>query len=480
MDDKKIAILISFFVGFSSLAIEILWIRVFSFALFGLPISFALVLTLYLLGIAFGARYGTLFVNRNIKKTIGWILLLSSFVDFSLLYIADIVLAKTYAFGMLILLFITFLTAYIKSMVFPLVHHMGSDGDKEEGMSVSIVYFANVMGSTLGPIVVTFVLLEFLETVDVFKLIAISSAVVSLFLLGGRYKYAVVGASVFVNMILSMNTLSFLSNVSLWRQKTPSSMFDSYVENRDGYITTIGDRVYGHGIYDGEFNIDIADDVNGITRIYNVFRFYDSPKSVLMIGLSSGSWANAVLKNSAVKELDIVEINAGYTKLIHNKNKNVEVLQDERVDLFFTDGRKYINDTDKKYDMIIMNTTYHYRKNASFLLSKEFLELAKGHLKNKRGLLFYNTTSSKEVINTSTQIFKYTFLHKNFAMLSDNDLLTMEKEKQVANLRNFSNLSQNDVARLAEESVRRISYSPDIEVVTDINPVNEYRKGYFK
>lgn len=472
--------MISFFVGFSSLAIEILWIRIYSFSLFGLPISFALVLTLYLLGIAFGARHGTLFVNGNIKNTIGWILLFSSFVDFSLLYIADIILTKTYAVGMLVLLIITFLTAYIKSMVFPLVHHMGSDGDKEEGMSVSIVYFANVMGSTLGPIIVTFVLLEFLETVDVFKLIAISSAVVSLFLLDGRYKYAVVGASVFVNMILSINTLSFLSNVSLWRQKTPSSMFDSYVENRDGFITTIGDRVYGHGIYDGDFNIDIADDVNGIIRIYNVFRFYESPESVLMIGLSSGSWANVVLKNSAVKELDIVEINAGYTELIQNKNKNAEVLKDERVNLFFTDGRKYLNDTDKKYDLIIMNTTYHFRKNASFLLSKEFLELAKIHLKNKRGLIYYNTTSSKEVINTSTQVAQHPFLYKNFAMVSDSDLLTMEKEKQIANLTNFSNLSQNEVAALVRENIGRVTYNPDIDVITDINPVNEYRKGYFK
>ena len=52
------ACFLSFCVGFLSLSQEILWVRLFGFTNESLPQAFAFVLTMYLLGIAFGAMIG--------------------------------------------------------------------------------------------------------------------------------------------------------------------------------------------------------------------------------------------------------------------------------------------------------------------------------------------------------------------------------------------------------------------------------------
>ena len=53
------------------------------------------------------------------------------------------------------------LTALIKSIMFPIAHHLGSQQSGARiGRSVSKVYFGNIIGSTLGPIVTGYLLLD--------------------------------------------------------------------------------------------------------------------------------------------------------------------------------------------------------------------------------------------------------------------------------------------------------------------------------
>ncbi len=55
----------------------------------------------------------------------------------------------------------SFLTAALKSVMFPIAHHLGSQQSGARiGRSVSKVYFGNIVGSTLGPIVTGYVLLD--------------------------------------------------------------------------------------------------------------------------------------------------------------------------------------------------------------------------------------------------------------------------------------------------------------------------------
>ena len=69
-----------------------------------------------------------------------------------------------------------------------------------------------------------------------------------------------------------------------------------------------------------------------------------------------------------------------------------------------------------------MNTTHHWRANISNLLSTDFLELARQHLK-PGGVEYYNTTSSGEVQLTGATVFPYALRVSNFIAVSDSPIV---------------------------------------------------------
>ena len=105
-----------------------------------------------------------------------------------------------------------------------------------------------------------------------------------------------------------------------WKGEPSTRKIVDIVETRSGIITATNDGVvFGNGMYDGRFNTDLKHDTNGIVRPYALSLFHPAPRDVLMIGLSTGSWAQVIANNPNVRSLTIVEINSGYLTLIKNE-----------------------------------------------------------------------------------------------------------------------------------------------------------------
>ncbi len=66
MKNNYLIYLISFFSGFLSLAQEIIWMRLISFAGMSVPQTFSYTLALFLLGIAVGAQIGKSICSKNV------------------------------------------------------------------------------------------------------------------------------------------------------------------------------------------------------------------------------------------------------------------------------------------------------------------------------------------------------------------------------------------------------------------------------
>ena len=65
--------------------------------------------------------------------------------------------------SLLVLALIIFLCAGLKGVIFPIAHHLGSVAVTGQiAKSVSRVYFFNILGATLGPLITGFVLLDVL------------------------------------------------------------------------------------------------------------------------------------------------------------------------------------------------------------------------------------------------------------------------------------------------------------------------------
>jgi SAM-dependent methyltransferase len=199
--------------------------------------------------------------------------------------------------------------------------------------------------------------------------------------------------------------------------------FHDLVENRSGVIAVDAKGiVYGGGVYDGQFNIDPVNATNGIFRAYAIAAFHPQPKKVLIIGLASGSWAQILTNHPEVQAVTIVEINPGYLSLIRNRPDVASLLQNPKVDFVIDDGRRWlVSHPNRKFDFILMNTSFNWRANTSNLLSVEFLHIVRQHL-NPGGVEYYNTTSSGTVQFTGATVFPYALRVSNFLAVSDSPI----------------------------------------------------------
>jgi spermidine synthase len=258
---------------------------------------------------------------------------------------------------------------------------------------------------------------------------------------GSKTRKAVFGVECAICIVLAFCSHSLFSSMFerlLFKTDyKPGMRFSALVENRSGVIavynedTALGykaETVYGGGAYDGRFNTDILHDSNGLFRAYAITAMGPAARHILMIGLASGSWAQVIANDPELEDLTVVEINPGYLPLIAGHDDVKSLLNNPKVHIVIDDGRRWmLANKDNRFDYIVMNTTFNWRANGTNLLSKDFLELARQHL-NPGGVLYYNTTWSRQVFATGLAEFKYALRVSNFLALSDSPL-SLDKQR---------------------------------------------------
>jgi spermidine synthase len=218
----------------------------------------------------------------------------------------------------------------------------------------------------------------------------------------------------------------------------PASSFQHLVENRDGVIAVTSDNVvFGGGVYDGRISADLVNDNNGIFRAFAVDALHANPRDLLIIGLSAGAWAQVIANNPRVRRITVVEINPGYLQIIRQHSEVASLLRNPKVDIVVDDGRRWlVRNPDKKFDFVLMNTSQHWLAHTSNLLSVEFLQLIRPHLK-PGGIHYYNTTFSSEALLTGATVFPYALRVGNFLAVSDSPIV-FDKDRWNAALTSYS------------------------------------------
>ena len=420
--------------GFISLGYEIVWYHLFSFTTAGLAKSFSFLLGAYLAGIGIGSIFANWFCGsvRNSKTFVQGLVACVFAANLVGFLVAPILFQLVVNVSYLWTLIPIGIAAGCLGAVFPLLCHISVQPDSRAGAKMSFVYLSNILGSALGSYITGFVLMDVLPVQQVCVLLALLGIILGVALvlqakLQRRWlAWAGIGAlaaALFV-VFSAPDLFHGMYEKMLMKQKyVPGAQFASVVENRSGVIavTQLG-TVFGGGIYDGKFNISLVHDTNGIQRAFALSYFCPDPKEVLMIGLSSGSWAQVIANHPALEHLTIVEINPGYLSLIQRRAEVASLLHNPKVRIEIDDGRRWlIRNPQSKFDTIVMNTSYHWRSNASNLLSTGFLRIIQAHLK-PGGVHFYNTTDSDEALATGLKVFPYGMRVGNFLAVSDSPL----------------------------------------------------------
>jgi predicted membrane-bound spermidine synthase len=514
--------LLSFTIGVLSLGTETLWVRTFSFLGRSTPQALSIVLGVYLFGIAFGALLGARFCRAESRASLATILATSLLSGSIVILGSPFVVAAiphlpqgvrfSRAMGPATMsCLLAFVAAFIFSVCFPICHHLGTKTESGlVGKGMSRVYASNIAGSVIGPLLVNFGLLQFATTQLSFAILGVvgvcaGACLVALSVPRRGLQIACVLGFLFgaASVFASAGSVDS-ADASNWLITSLSSIPDDIrrvVETRQGIVvsypyTKIGDAIYGGNVYDGRSNLDVHINSNGINRVLVLAALKTRPKRVLVIGLSVGTWNYLITGFPGVDLIDVVEINPGYLQMIEDDYPKQSVaLNDSRVRLHIGDGRKFLmNHPRAKYDLVVMNTTFHWRAYTSLLLSKEFMMLVHSRMA-PRSLLTFNTTSSIDALYTAATVFRHAYAYDNFAICADFDwrdaldepiaaeelmhvrpqgdmLFTMDDGELVKSF-----LSRDHVSDLAQ-AITIAGRAP--ELITDRNLISEFKYGLWR
>jgi spermidine synthase len=359
--------------------------------------------------------------------------------------------------------------------------------------SVSRIYFGNILGSAMGPLLTGFVALDFLSIDQCFAISAIACSVLCGLCILNTQRRALVAlplSAVLAGAIFlapAGNGSDILAHLA--HQGSPLTHF---VANRYGVVHTteglVGDVVYGGNIYDGMTSTDVDRNSNRLDRVYMLALLHPRPRRALVIGMSTGAWTRVLEAFPDLESMDIVEINPAYVSVSSDYSNLTPLLRDPRLKLHIDDGRRWLKrNPGLRFDLIVQNTTFHWRANLTNLLSREYFTDVRRHL-NPGGILTVNTTGSFDVLATGAAVFSHAYRYANFMYASDTPLTpVLARLERVMRPDGRPFTFQSPPAASVAALLRQARLEPvesfmaqqraSGEVITDDNLLPEFRHG---
>jgi predicted membrane-bound spermidine synthase len=318
--------------------------------------------------------------------------------------------------------------AAVFGTILPLICHFSIAPDAHAGRRMAGVYVANILGSGAGSLLTGFVLMEWLTLYQLSMLLVAVAAVTSalVWCIEKPVREPPTGVLVLVFCLLLPGVIAY---TGLWERLQYRSDYDlgmrfaRVIESRHGVIAvdTKG-TIYGNGTYDGSLDTSLHEG-SWLVRCYFLAALHPQPRRVLVIGVSGGAWTQVLAHHPQVEEVVGVEISDAYVRLIRDAPTVSSIMTNPKVKIVIDDGRRWLrHHPEERFDLIVMNTTHHWREFAGALLSREFLELAKGRL-NEGGMVAWNCTESARAAKTGMTVFPHTLMAMNFCVASDAPLV---------------------------------------------------------
>lgn len=389
--------------GFTTLALEVVWLRVLVIYLETNTYAFTVMLTTVLAGIALGGFVATPLMRRRLpwlSLLAGLELLLAVVALLSLLF-----LARTYDLVQLladgavtgsqsrVMLVASMLAAFpatfCMGLAFPIGLRLFLAGDTAEtGRRVGRFYAWNVAGGILGSLAAGFVLVPALGTRRTLVLLATMLLVSGLALLSTVPRVAArrwIGGVALTAFVLSVLlgvpdpyaaplANRFVGEELVWREEGVHTTV-SIQRRPDGHLA-----MYLDGFHQ-------ANDSPAMVRIHGALGalplvLAPNARDALVIGLGGGVTAGYLAAAEDV-DVEVVELSSEVVKgARHLAHANRDVLDRPNVRVRVDDGRNHVLTTRKRYDVITADLIPPNHAGAGILWSTDYWELTRDALRD--------------------------------------------------------------------------------------------------
>jgi spermidine synthase len=394
--------LLAFTSGFAALALEVLWTRMFSQVLHNSVYSFSAILTTFLIALALGSALAHVLCRLNIRPHVALSVLLSlagllvalspllfDYLTGGLRYLAaeagwgDYMRAIFENAVMVILV-----PGVFVGSVFPFLLRMAQRTDRSAGSIIGYLVAINVIGAIVGSLAAGFFLIGFTGLWGSIRWVAVLYLFLAILVLHGHSRKGfVLRAAPAAGLIL---LVVFFDPVSLPLVRVDPEEKEMLLEVWQGSSGTVA--VIDRG---GDLRIKVnnyytlggsgsARREEGQTHI--PLTLHPNPRSVFFLGMGTGITAGAALDHP-VRRVVICEL---IPEVIQASRKHFGefvngLFDDERVQIIAEDGRNYLQGTQEKYDVIVADLFFPWRRGVGFLYTREHFQSVQSRL-NEGGL----------------------------------------------------------------------------------------------
>lgn len=442
------SILWVFFVcGFAALGYEILWNRILVLSIGSSVYAYAMMLAVYLLGVALGSALMSYYIDR-IKKPGAVLAIIQFLIAFAVIYqikrfgglsltisnLGNVIGVSGYASYITSLFLATtqiiLLPTLLFGATFPLIVRIYLSNIKTVGTETGMLYAFNTLGNIIGSFLTGFILLPFLGAQRSLLLLAVVNLMIGSFVLIRSLKVkkftVSLSAGALAVFLIGYNLICIRDEAILKAgifQNSTRGTVEVINYSEDIYATvTVEERTEVSGIWKSlSMNgVNVAGTSCELFTIQKMqghlpMLLHRNPESVLHIGFGSGGTAWAVSRYP-VKRIVIAEISRSIIEKSAEffSSVNHNVLSDPRFDIRFTDGRNLILGTKEKFDVILSDSVHPRFSGNGSLYTYDYYKLLRERL-NPGGLVsqwlpFYSVTPEnfKMIIKAFHEVFPHT------------------------------------------------------------------------
>ncbi|MFH0863535.1 MAG: fused MFS/spermidine synthase [Candidatus Gottesmanbacteria bacterium] len=416
-----VPVLVVFFLsGFTSLALEVIWTRILILTFGGSTYAFTVILTVFLLGIALGSILTTKFL-LSLKNSLAWlilfeiligiiIILTTAFLDKLPLLFLNIIKTNpniNFWVSIIISILVILPITTLMGLIFPLALKILTPSFTTLGKDLGRIYGLNTLGGVLGSLAAGFFIIPFLGMqkgmISIGVVYLLSAAIlINLSLLGRGFKLATILALILLSgfgfLMPTWNKNFLSSGVFIYYQDylksgdiQKSMSQDKILYYKEGLSATITVGVARNNTY---LRIDGKTDASSINDLETMLLsghlpmlLHPNPQEVLVIGLGSGITLGAVEQYEPAR-VDLVEIEPAVIEAArYFKESNHNALNYKNLFTYTDDGRHFLLNNKKKYDVISSEPSNPWVKGNANLFTQEYYQLVKNRL-NKGGIFF--------------------------------------------------------------------------------------------
>ena len=397
----------------------------------------------------------------------------------------------------------------LMGLSFPFLQKAVQRDKKLLGRRVGWLQTANIAGSMAGATLVGVLSLKFLGSSGTLKL---------LILIGGAYLALLVytrpstgagaigpaGSGWFNTksgyalsaLILIAVFLLLPSTTTLW-SKLHGARAEMIVFSEDGSALTLGraykDRpgkgdIFVNGYSVSQFPYGSKHTVLGFIPAM----LHPNPESVALVGLGTGETLFAIAGRADIREIRSIEIIPQQKDLVERFNNELyhsgaisRFMNDDRIIHVFDDGRSYLKQSDRKYDIIEADALMPFHAFSGNLYSLEFFELLKSRLKPGGFALTWAPTL--RVMKTFVKAFPYVLSFDGSMLVGSEtpiefNLDEIVRRADTPEAREYYMLADMPMDSLLRNSffVKRTTYGPEldrdsiVDFNSDLHPKDEY------